>query len=110
MVCNAKENTPVYARAFYILKEELARAGLGEPRQINLDWGAAGRRAAREVFPSAVIVSDLEHMRRNLRKNQTAGKRVQRRLDAVAKAKAAGRSVVLERIFHSFLGYVWTIN
>ena len=73
--CAPSEDESSFERSFSALKAELAAQNIVEPSQIHMDWTAAGKAAATKVFPKARLRRSLQHLRRNLRRNDTKGKR-----------------------------------
>ena len=69
-VLSATETGGGYLNAFRALAEALKRHGLPEPAQVSSDYFPGIKNAAAEVWPSAKLIHDIWHMRRNLLKNQ----------------------------------------
>ena len=70
MSCHAVEHNRLSREALSLCKEEMAMRDLPEATQVNLDWFPGVPKEVREVFPQAACGQGVEHMMRNLRKNQ----------------------------------------
>lgn len=75
LCCAPSEDESSFERTFSALKAELAAQNIVEPCQIHMDWTPAGKAAATKVFPKARPRRSLQHLRRNLRRNDSKGKR-----------------------------------
>ena len=75
LCCAPSEDESSFERTFSALKAELAAQNIVEPYQIHMDWTPAGKAAATKVFPKARPRRSLQHLRRNLRRNDSKGKR-----------------------------------
>ena len=65
----------MYESAFEVTRRALEECGLPSPMQVHLDWFLGSKTAAKKHFPGIRIKRGVEHMRRNLRHNQSAGSR-----------------------------------
>ena len=61
------------------------------------DWSDKSKAAAAEIFPGVPLRRGIEHLKRNLRSNQTQGKRGPRKSKAKALAKAQAKAKALPR-------------
>ena len=104
LIASAPIETGVgYKRIFTLLKQELLRRGIREPSQLNVDHFTGSMSAAKEVFPSIVVVQDVEHMRRAIMLNHKKGRRQRAQLvapksAAKARAKAKGKAKAKARV------------
>lgn len=85
--CSPSEDGSIYGRMLVALRDGLAARGLPMPSSISLDWFDGSRIASASTFPRIQLRFGVEHMRRNLKSNQSAGTRPPRQ----AAPKAAGR-------------------
>ena len=85
--CSPSEDGSIYGRMLVALRDGLAARGLPMPSSISLDWFDGSRIASASTFPRIQLRCGVEHMRRNLKSNQSAGTRPPRQ----AAPKAAGR-------------------
>ena len=78
----------------------MVRKNIAEPQQINLDWFSGSRSAAEKAWGRRIKYKrGNEHLRRNLKSNQSqALKSQKRRSKATAKAKAKARRRYQQRM------------
>ena len=91
MSCAPSEDGSIYVKMFEALKKAFHDRDLPIPVQVGLDWFDGSRAAARQVYPGIQVRRGVEHMRRNLKNNQTRGRRGPRPRRAKAKAQPKRR-------------------
>ena len=73
--CSPSEDGSIYGRMLVALRDGLAARGLPMPSSVSLDWFDGSRIASASTFPRIQLRCGVEHMRRNLKSNQSAGTR-----------------------------------
>ena len=94
------EDGEIYQKAFQATKSALTGLGLEKAiRQVHLDWFPGSKTAAKAVFAHCRIKRGMEHLRRNLRKNQASANRKKKRPGAkAAAAKAKAKAGAKRRV------------
>jgi len=92
--CRRSEDGGIYVKAFRACREALEAWGLNcVPKQMHLDWFSGSKTACLARWPHIKVRRGIEHLRRNLRSNHSAGQsRARNQQDAAepaAKARAA---------------------
>ena len=90
LICGPREKGDLYQRGFETLRDALVRKNIVAPEQVNLDWFSGSRSAAERAWGHRVnFKRGNEHLRRNLKTNQSAATKTTKRK---AKAKAKGKA------------------
>ncbi|CAE7677314.1 unnamed protein product [Symbiodinium sp. CCMP2592] len=105
-VCSRRETGAVYEQALECLRKECDRRQIPGPSQVCFDWFSGAATAAERIFPRVRIAQGLWHQRRNILKNQNAGKRV-RAAEAEGAPRKRTKSGKLKKIFHVWQEPEW---
>ena len=75
-ICSRRETDALYEQALECLRNECDRRKIPCPSQVCFDWFSGAAKAAERIFPGIRVAQDLWHQRRDILRNQSAGKRV----------------------------------